>query len=379
MSFADFRPVEFPWTADVTFLNHASTGPIPVRTQRAIDAVEHRRREPFRITDTHHVEVMQAARAAVARLIGADPAEIALMTNTTTGLNMAATSLPLSAGDTVLVPDGEFPANMYPWLLLKDRGVHVEVLPRTAQGWPDEDGLLDRLGRPGVRVVAISWVQFASGYRINLPRLSAACRDRGIWLVLDAMQGIGQLPLDLRATPVDLVACGGQKWLLSPWGSGFLYVRRDRIAQLTPRFTGWLAFRGTEDLSRLTHYDPTFHQDARRFELVTLPYQDIAGLTSSVNMLADLGIDRIAAHLRSLRAPVEAAAARGAIRLLSPVHPDHDSAVWCVGVDDAPRVHRRLRDARVTCSLREGAIRISPHFYNTADEIERVVALLSTG
>jgi selenocysteine lyase/cysteine desulfurase len=212
---------------------------------------------------------------------------------------------------------------------------------------------------------------------VDLARLSAACRERGVWLVLDAIQGIGQLPLDLRATPVDLVACGGQKWLLSPWGSGFLYVRRERIAELTPRFTGWLAFRGTDDLSRLTDYDPTFHADARRFELVTLPYQDLAGLTASLTLLADAGADRIAAHLRALRAPLLAAADRGAFRVTSPTDGVHDSAIWCVRTDDVARAHGRLRAAGVTCSLREGALRLSPHFYNTADEVERVVALLA--
>jgi selenocysteine lyase/cysteine desulfurase len=376
MPFADLRAAEFPWAADVTYLNHASTGPIPARTQRAIDEVERRRREPFRIFDTHHLEVMQAARAAVARLIGADPDEVALTPNTSYGINMAAQTLPLGSGDAVLVPDGEFPANVYPWLLLQRRGVRVELIPRTAAGWPDEDRLLERLGRPDVRAVAISWVQFASGYRVDLARLSAACRERGVWLVLDAIQGVGQLPLDLRATPVDLVACGGQKWLLAPWGSGFLYVRRDRIAQLTPRFTGWLAFRGTDDLSRLTDYDPTFRPDARRFELVTLPYQDLAGLTASVELLTQIGVDRIAAHLRALRAPLLRAADRGALRVTSPTDPAHDAAIWCVRSADPAATAERLRAARVTCSLREGALRLSPHFYNTADEIERVVTLL---
>jgi selenocysteine lyase/cysteine desulfurase len=375
--FSELRAAEFPWAADVTYLNHASTGPIPARTQRAIDQVEFRRREPFRLADTHHVELMRDARAAVARLIGADPAEVALTPNTSYGINMAAQTLPLAAGDEVLVPDGEFPANMYPWLLLRDRGIRVELIPRTAAGWPDEDRLLARLAEPGVRAVAISWVQFASGYRVDLARLSAACRERGVWLVLDAIQGVGQLPLDLRATPVDVVACGGQKWLLSPWGSGFLYVRRERIAELTPRFTGWLAFRGTEDLSRLTDYDPTFHADARRFELVTLPYQDLAGLTASLTLLAEAGVDRIAAHLRALRAPLLAAADRRGFQVTSPTDGVHDSAIWCVRTDDVTRAHARLRAAGVTCSLREGALRLSPHFYNTADEVERVVALLA--
>jgi selenocysteine lyase/cysteine desulfurase len=319
---------------------------------------------------------MRAARAAVARLIGADPAEVALTPNTSYGINMAAQTLPLAPGDEILLPDGEFPANVYPWLLQRARGVAVEIIPRRPNGWPDEDRLLERLSGPRVRALAISWVQFASGYRVDLPRLAAACRERGVWLVLDAIQGVGQLPLDLAATPVDVVACGGQKWLLSPWGSGFLYVRRDRIPELVPRFTGWLAFRGTDDLSRLTDYDPTFHDDARRFELVSLPYQDVAGLTESLRLLSDVGVERIAAHLEDLRAPLLAAADRGLVRVASPTEPPHDSAIWCVQTPDVARAYQRLRAERITCSVREGALRLSPHFYNTVDEVERAVALL---
>lgn len=378
-SFADLRAAEFPWAESAIYLNHASTGPVPARAQRAIDEMERRRREPFRLTDTDHVRVLADARAAVARLIGAEPGEIALAPNTSYGINMAAQTLPLGPGDEVLVPDGEFPANVYPWLLLRERGIRVELVPRTPAGWPDEDGLLERLARPAVRAVAISWVQFASGYRVDLARLAAACRERGVWLVLDAIQGIGQLPLDVGAIPVDVVACGGQKWLLSPWGSGFLYVRRERIAELTPRFAGWLAFRGSDDLSRLTDYDPTFQPDARRFELVTLPYQDLAGLTASLELIDEARPERVAAHLRALRAPLLSAAERGAFRVTSPTEPEHDSAIWCVRTGDVAGGYRRLRAAGITCSLREGALRLSPHFYNTADEVERVVALLGDG
>jgi selenocysteine lyase/cysteine desulfurase len=375
-AFTDLRAAEFPWAEGVVYLNHASTGPIPARTQRAIDQVEHRRREPFRLSDTHHVEVMSAARTAVARLIGAEPGEIALTPNTSYGINMAAQTLPLRPGDEVLVPDGEFPANVYPWLLLRQRGITVELIPRTAAGWPDEGRLLERLAGPRVRAVAVSWVQFSNGYRVDLDRLAAACRERDVWLVLDAIQGIGQLPLDVRATQVDLIACGGQKWLLSPWGSGFLYVRRDRIEQLVPKFAGWLAFRGGEDLSRLTDYDATFLPDARRFELVTLPYQDLAGLTASVGLITEAGPERIAAHLRVLRAPLLAAAARGTLEITSPVNEPYDSAIWRVRTRDVAGDYRRLRTANVACSVREGALRLAPHFYNTVEEVERVMSLL---
>ena len=133
------------------------------------------------------------------------------------------------AGDIVLASDREFPANVYPWMLLKDVGVTLELAPTTPEGWPDEDYLLERLKDPRVRVLAVSLVQFSNGYTVDLARLSAATRASGTYLVVDAIQGVGQIPVDLRKTPVDVLACGAQKWLLSPWGSGFVYVRRELI------------------------------------------------------------------------------------------------------------------------------------------------------
>jgi len=373
---ARLRDVEFPWCRERTYLNHASIGPIPVRAQRAIDAVQARRQDPARFSDAALQGILAAGREAVARLLHASPKEIALAPNTSYGLNMAAQVLPLRAGDVVLVPDGEFPANVYPWLLQARRGVQTELVPRTPEGWPDEARLLERLADPRVRVVAVSFVQFASGYRVDLDRLGAACRAAGKYLVVDAIQGLGQCPLDLSRTPVDLLSSGAQKWLLGPWGSGFLYVRAGLIPALEPWFAGWMAFRGTDDFSRLCDYDPTFHDDARRFEMVTLPFQDIAGMTASLGLLEEVGIPAIAEHLRALRGPLLDGAVRGRFTVVSPTAAPRDSAIWCVRTADVRAAHARLRDAGVVASLREGSIRLSPHLYNTPDEVARVVELL---
>lgn len=371
------RATEYPWTAKTAYVNHASIGPIPVSTQRAIDAVEAKRREPGRFQPDDQIDILRGARAAAARLIGATPAEIALAPNTSYGLNTAASVLPLAAGDVVLVSDGEFPANVYPWLLLARHGVETRIVPRTSAGWPDEARLLDELTDAKVRAVAVSMVQFASGYRVDLARLSRACRDRGVFLVVDAIQGLGQCPLDVGSTPVDLLACGAQKWLLGPWGSGFLYVRRELIPELTPAFTGWLAYQGTDDFNRLTAYDTTFHADARRFELLTLPYQDLAGMTASIELLESIGVAAIAEHLLALRAPLTEATERGRLALASPEDPECGSGIWCVRVPDPAAAFAKLRAERVVASLREGNIRLSPHAYNTVEEVARVVDLLT--
>ncbi len=302
--FRALRAAEFPWTADTVYLNNASIGPIPERTRRVLDEFTAKRTAPHLLPDRELQAGLQAARVAVARLLNADPAEIALATNTSHGLNLAASALPLKRGDVVLVSDREFPANVYPWLLLKKQGIEVELAPCGGEGWPDEDYLVERLHDPRVRVLAVSFVQFANGYRADLARLGAACRANGTFLVVDGIQGVGNSTLDVRETPVDILACGGQKWLLSPWGSGFVYVRRELIAALEPAVTGWMAFEGTDDFSRLIDYNPTFRADARRFEMVTLPFQDFHGMTTSVGMLAELGVDDIAQYARTLHEPV---------------------------------------------------------------------------
>src|SRR5437762_3356340 len=218
------------------------------------------------------LNLLAAARLGIAQLINADPSEIALATNTGFGLNLAARALPLKPGDVVLLSDKEFPANVYPWLMLRDQGITVEVARCRPEGWPDEEHLLQRLRDPKVRVLAVSFVQFSNGYRADLQKLGAACRANGTYLVVDGIQGIGNSVLDVTETPVDILACGGQKWLLSPWGSGFVYVRKELVQTLEPAITSWMAFEGTDDFSRLTEYNPTFRADARRFEMITLPF-----------------------------------------------------------------------------------------------------------
>jgi cysteine desulfurase/selenocysteine lyase len=369
------RATEFPWTTDTIYLNNASIGPLPERTRLALERFNRGRSAPHLLPDRELFAMLAETRRKIARLVGATAEEIALAVNTGFGLSMAARALPLKPGEVVLVSDKEFPANVYPWMRLADRGVTMELVPTTSEGWPDESRLLERLRDPRVRVLAVSLVQFSSGYLVDLPRLSDAAREAGVFLVVDAIQGIGQVPVDLSRTRVDVLACGGQKWLLSPWGSGFIYVRRELIPSLEPAVTGWLAFEGTDDLSRLTRYDDTLRTDARRFELMTLPYQDFAGLSTSLDLLLSLGIERIRDHIRTLHEPVLAWAERSGARIVSP-RGSSASGILCVAPEGVQEAHQRLKGARIICSLREGAIRFSPHGYNTVEEMDRVAGVL---
>ena len=375
-TFKALRTAEFPWTADTVYLNNASIGPIPERTRRALDEFTAKRTAPHLLPDRELFAGLAAARLGIAQLINADPSEIALATNTGFGLHLAARALPLERGDIVLLSDKEFPAIVYPWLLLREQGITVEMARCTAQGWPDEEHLLERLRDPRVRVLAVSFVQFSKGYRADLKKLGAAARANGTYLVVDGIQGIGNSVLDLQEMPVDILACGGQKWLLSPWGSGFVYVRKELVAQLEPTITGWMAFEGTDDFSRLTEYNPTFRSDARRFEMITLPYQDFFGMTASLSLLLEIGVRDIAEVTRATHAPILKWAEENDVRITSPTENGHRSAILCVAPPKPAEAYHGLKRARVVCSMREGAIRLSPHCYNTVEEMEKVIEVL---
>ncbi|MBV9880225.1 MAG: aminotransferase class V-fold PLP-dependent enzyme [Gemmatirosa sp.] len=373
------RAAEFPWTlrGDAIFLNNASTGPLPARTVAAVEAFTRRRAEPWRIGDTELFETLARGRDLVARLIGADASEIALLNNTTYGLNFAARALPLGAGDVVLSFDREFPANVYPWMALADVGVRFEQVP-CVDALPDEEALVRALDRPEVRAVTVSWVQFSTGYRVDLARLGALCRAHGKFFVVDAIQGVGAVPIDVHACQIDVLACGAQKWLLSPWGTGFLYVRRALVDALTPSSVGWMAVRGADDFSRLVDYDFTLRDDARRFEVLTLPFHDFAGMNASLGLFHEIGPAAIAAHVARLADRIVAwAESRTDVRLVTPADPARRAGIVSLAPGDPLSASQRLKAAGVAHSVREGAVRLSPHGYNTEDEIDRVLAVLA--
>jgi len=373
------RAREFPWAArgEQVFLNHASTGPLP---QRAVDALTEftaLRAQPWRFTQELQFGTLAKARAGCARLIGADVSEIALMVNTSYGLNLAARALPFEPGDVVITSDREYPSNIYPWMELEAaRGVTLQRVPCDGV-LPDEDAILAALERPRVRGVVLSWVSFATGYRIDVERIGRACRERGIWFVLDAIQGVGAVPLDVRTANVDVVACGAQKWLLSPWGTGFVWLRPDLVQQLRPVDVSWMATRNSDDFSRLIDYDFTYRDDARRFEVITLPYQDFVGLNSALDLFFEVGLDEVYGRVERLATRiVEWTSGKPGVRLVTPPDATRRAGIVAVAPRDPVAASERLTAAGVTHSLREGAIRLSPHFYNTDGEVDRALALL---
>jgi selenocysteine lyase/cysteine desulfurase len=258
------------------------------------------------------------------------------------------------------------------------RGAEYRRLP-LAGDWPDEPALMRAIDAdPRVKVVALSWVSFWSGHRFDIAAIGRACRARGIALFVDAIQGLGPLALDVVAANVDVLACGAQKWLVSPWGVGFTYVREGLIAALEPAEVGWWAQASSGDFAKFLAYDPAWAADARRFEVITLDFVGFNAMAESIGLLLELGPQAIEAHVKSLAdRAVAFADATKQVELVTPRDAARRAGVLAFRTADVAASSERLTKAKVAHSVREGCIRLAPHFYNTAAELDEALALLA--
>ncbi len=322
-----------------------------------------------------HVEERKASvRDAVAVAIGADAAELAFMRSTSDGALLVASGLDWNAGDEVIMSDNEFGANAYPWLNLRGRGVRLRLV-RTAHERLTP-AALDRLFNRRTRLVAVSYVSFSDGYRHDLKAIGRWCRQRGVLLAVDAIQGFGVLPLDVLDWCIDFCYFGCAKWLLSPQGISVAFVRRDLIERLRPNSLSWRSVRSPMDfLDYGQELDPT----AQRFEGSTINHAGLAAFGASLGILAQAGLDKIEAYVLALNVRLVDRARSQGIRVLSDCSPKARSGIVLLdraerGVDELAAL---ARDARVGVTVRDNGVRVSPHGYNTPADVDRVVDLLS--
>jgi selenocysteine lyase/cysteine desulfurase len=305
-------------------------------------------------------ELLAPARREAARLVGASPGEIALVPNTNVGINIAASIARQrrQAGDarrSIVLSAGEFPANVYPWLALEQDGFRVRMIAADELGRPREDALLEAAAAPDTAVLALSAVQFATGWRAPLEQFGALCEQHDVLFAVDAIQAAGVLPLDVRSARIDVLSSGAQKWLCSPFGTGFTFVR----AELCRR------------------YHPELYDDARRFEVGTLPFPEFSAMAATLGLINELGVETIWQHVQGLLEPVlEWVAARDDVTVASATDQPHRSAILCLRTADTPATFERLAAGGVACVLREGSVRLAPHFYNSPAELAHVLELL---
>ena len=275
---------EFDLAPEMSYLNHAAVG---VVSRPAADAVQGYLAERAGLRPENYeacVPVLERARQRAATLIGAEAGNVEFMPNTSTALNVVVQGFPWQPGDRVAVPGCEFPANLLPWLALEARGVGVDVVPHREGTVSVAD--VEAALTPQTRVLALSWVQFLSGFTADLAALGALCRDRDILFCVDGIQGLGALRLDAPALGIDVLATGGHKWLCAMQGGGFVYVADRVLHQLDPT-RGWL--NGPVDWDDLEHTPLTLHGTAERFRVGTLPTAQIHALDAALGLHLELG------------------------------------------------------------------------------------------
>jgi selenocysteine lyase/cysteine desulfurase len=313
-------------------------------------------------------------RALVARLIHASPDEIAFVGSTSHGLNIVAAGIDWRAGDNVVCAETEFPANVYPWLNLRRKGVEVRFA-RQDQGRIPLEAIATQMD-DRTRLVAISLVEFFTGYRNNLAAIGDLCRQRGARLCVDGIQGLGVLPVAVRECGVDFLAAHGAKWLLGPIGSGFLYCRRERLLELDLAMAGW---RSVVDQREYFRYESDWFDTARRFEVGSLNYLGLTGLGASLELLLEIGLASISERVLQLTERLIRLLRDHHYRVITPSRREERAGIvsFLPRDDDPEGTVARLKAADIVVSARGPGVRVSPHFYNTKEEIDTLMRVLT--
>ncbi len=369
----------FPVTENgITYLNHAGMSPLPRPVHDAmLSAIKMMMMEGSAVYEEINTPVSAEARKNVAQLVNAKSEEVALIPNTSTGMNFLAQGLPLRPGDEVLLCDFEFPSNVYPWKALERKGVRVGMVPSSGYGLTVD--AIDAARTKNTRVVTVSGVQFFSGRKEELALLGAYCRDNGLLFTVDAIQAAGIIPLDMEAMHIDAIVAGGQKALMAPPGQGFMVVRSELIEQMEMAHIGALSVADWEYWLR---YDLTPAPAAERFTMGTANIAGVAGLSAAVNLLLDLGVENIhewVSHLTQIG--MTDLQARG-YEVITPSAPaNHANILTFKWTGDIETTLAHLKNHRIVMVAhmdREGQhyLRISTHCYNTEDEVLKVGHLL---
>lgn len=365
---------QFPFLERLTYFNHGSIAPLSVPVQRAID-----RGIQAQVMGTLGRSIWRSPiaplREKIARLINAEPEEIAIVRNTVEGISTVAAGVMWREGDNVVCNDLEFPANVYPWWNLKQRfGVETKMVANR-EGRVLIDDLIASVDRQ-TRLITISFVQFSNGFRADLDRLGSFCRERQILLHVDGIQGVGPCVIDVKRSNVDFLACGAHKWLLGPIGIGFLYVRRELIPELWASEVGHLGVKQNVKVYR--EYSLTFRDSAEKFEGGVHNYAGAFGFDKSLELFHLVGPNLIAARIERLTDQLCEGITKRGYRLMSHRGPGEKSGTVSFVHDTRPvtDVYHQIMDAGIYVTISEGMIRVAPHFYNTPEEIDRLIGVL---
>jgi len=363
----------FPITKSKVFLNHAGQSPLPTPVLNAM----RRHLEEFSVTGSYAVDLGEV-RGAFARLIHAKPEEIALVPNTSTGLNIAANALEYPPGSNVVTTDLEFPSVVYPWLRRR-LGVEVRYV-QNVEGRIPLDGF-ERAVDDRTVAVAISHVEYANGFRNNLRELARIAHEHGAYLIVDVIQSAGAVQIDVKRDGVDFATASCYKWLLGPDGAGVLYVRDELIEGIEPPLVGWASVEPevfeTIDLWEVRRL--RLSGTARRFEVGTLSMASFLGAAEAIRLLMGVGMERVEGRVLSLTDRLIEGLMELGLKLQTPVERELRSGIVNFLIRNPEGWVRRLRERGIIVSARARGVRVSPHFYNTEEEIDLLLDELRRG
>ena len=365
MDFAPYR-AQFPVSREFTFLNHAATAAPPQPVVEAVAGFLAECSARGSLDYGRWLARLAGVRRRAAGLIGAADDEIAFVPNTSAGLATVAEGLRWRPGEAVLVAVPDFPTNVYPWQHLERKGVTVRFVERRSGGrlGPAD---VEKALVPGARLLAVSSVDYVTGFAADLPALGAFCRRQGLLFCVDAIQSLGVLPLDVKACGIHLLAAGGHKWLLGPMGSGLLFVDRSVADLIEPPLVGWKSMVDEENFN--LHFE--LKRDAGKFEPGTLNLPGIFGLGAALDLLQSVGVDNIRQRVLALNDRFAAGLRERGLEVVSPRGETERSGIlsFCPP-GDALLCFRFLAERRAVVSPRGGMIRLSPHFWNDESDVE---------
>ena len=363
---------EFPVTEELIFFDHARVAPLPERVRKVVTTfVEDATRFGTAHYETWKIGIEQS-RKSFARLINAGTDEVAFVKNTSEGLSIVANGLDWKSGDNVVIPDIEFPANVYPWWNLKRLGVETRMV-HAVEGRVLFDDLVKQVDAR-TRLISISSVECNSGFRCDLNRIGAFCKEKDILFCVDAIQSLGILTIDVKRDHIDFLSADGHKWMLSVEGLGGFYISREVLEKVYPVTVGWGNMVNAADYM---NYEFVFRPDAQRFEEGSPNTMSIHAFGAALDLLLETGIENIEQRVMALGDTILEQLQRRGLNIYSSTRPEERSGnIAFVMNQDISRLYEWMLENKVKLTVRDGLVRLSPHFYNSEEEILRFFDLL---
>lgn len=372
---------EFAEFDDVTYLDAATQGPLPLASAQAAKEALEWKKLPFLIPNGMYFDLPDRIRASIAKIIHAEPDDIALTAGASAGFAALAAGIDWEKGDEVIVARGEFPAHFATWLPYEKAGKLTVNVIAPAERFISADDYLSAIGAR-TRIVSASLVRFDNGARLDAKRVADACHAAGALFLLDASQCAGALPIDVGATGADFLVSSGYKWLLGPYGTGFFWARREWSDRLPDGPVYWQSLEGANNFHGLPLDALRVRAGARRWDSPeTASFTNLAAFDASLNLVNSVGTDKIYEHAASLSRLVAERLPMDRCVLASPSNSDRRGQFVCVAARSPEKtadLFKKLREEKVIVCLREGVLRISPHIYNTEHDVLRLIAAMST-